>query len=72
MRRMPMRPWEALAVAADRYYRAGRAAYGLGDATGALKLLSASQAAAKAAGAIALAARANSLSAEISGADAEK
>ena len=59
-------------LAADRYYRAARAAYGLGDPTGALKLLSASQAAAKTAGASALAARADALSAEITNAAAKQ
>jgi tetratricopeptide (TPR) repeat protein len=54
-------------MAADRFYRSARSAYGLGNATDALKLLAACEAAANSAGASALAQRAKSLSAEIIG-----
>ena len=52
-------------LAADRYYRAARSAFGLGDAVASMKLIAAARAAAKAAGAADLEARADALGGEI-------
>lgn len=59
-------------LAADRYYRAARSAFGSGDAIASVKLIAAARAAAKTAGAADLEAPADALSAEIKAAVGEK
>ncbi|HXE51824.1 MAG TPA: hypothetical protein VN541_02370 [Tepidisphaeraceae bacterium] len=59
-------------LAADRYYRAARSAFGLGDAVASMKHIAAARAAAKAAGAADLEARADALAGEIKAAAGKK
>jgi len=61
-----------IGFAADRYYRAARSAFGLGDAVASVKLIASARAAAKAAGVVDLVARADALAAEIKAAAGRK